>query len=170
MFKDRKNITILVLSVIILILIISIFIFFIANNKQNNITNSESTSYKLGKDNEAKAENLSELSYPDLRYFLEKKGYTFETQTITSDSFNCTYFSNEEIAISATIDIEGYKYILEYWDKTFEGPACCITDLSANTTENKQKQYTSYLKWKENIGLTQEQIKEVLLKYYLENN
>lgn len=114
--------------------------------------------------------NTATLTYPELRYFLEEQGYSFETSTITSDKLNFTYFYNEKISVMATLLTEDYRYIIEYHDKTLDNErACCITDTSANTSEEKQQQYNSYLKWKEDIGLTQEQIKEVLLKYYLEN-
>lgn len=112
------------------------------------------------------SKSISDLTYPELRYFLEKQGYTFETTTI--ESLNWTSFSNKSVAISATIEIESYKYVITYWDKSLEGDACCITDTSANTSKEKKQHYDSYLKWKDDIGLTQEQIKEVLLKYYLE--
>lgn len=111
--------------------------------------------------------SVATLKYPELKYFLEKQGYKFDTRTIKSA--NCTYFSNENISISATIAIETYEYIISYWDKSLKGDACFITDTSANISKEKQQQYNSYLKWKDNIGLTEEQIKEVLLKYYLEN-
>lgn len=111
--------------------------------------------------------NISTLTYPELKYFLEEQGYSFETTTV--ESLNWTSFSNKSVSISATIEVKSYKYILNYWDKSLEGDACCITDTSANTSKEKQEQYNSYLKWKDSIGLTQEQIKEVLLKYYLEN-
>lgn len=114
--------------------------------------------------------NNATLTYPELKYFLEEQGYAFETQTIESTQVNYTYFYNEEMSIMATIVTEDYTYMLEYCDKTLDnGRSCCITDTSANTSKEKQEQYNSYLKWKDNIGLTQEQIKEVLLKYYLEN-
>ena len=159
--KDKKNIIIL-LSVIIIILFIIILIFLFLNlDKKSNTTNTTSLSDKTEKiDN-------SNLEYPELKYFLESKGFTFDTETIQNTNF--TSFSNDEISVSAAIVIDSYKYIISYWDKSFEGPACFITDTSANDTENKQKQYVSYLKWKESIGLTQDQIAEVLLKYYLEN-
>lgn len=111
--------------------------------------------------------NISTLTYPELKYFLKKQGYSFETTT--TEKLNFTYFYNENVSVGATIEIESYKYIIDYWDKSLEGSACCITDTSANISKEKQQQYDSYLKWKDNIGLTQEQIKEVLLKYYLEN-
>lgn len=111
--------------------------------------------------------NIAILTYPELRYFLEEQGYTFETRTI--ESLNWTYFYNKNISVSAIIEIDSYKYIIEYCDKSLEGYACCITDTSANTSEEKKQQYNSYLKWKDSIGLTEEQIKEVLLKYYLDN-
>ena len=111
--------------------------------------------------------NIASLTYPKLKYFLEEQGYSFETTT--TEALNFTYFYNENVSIGATIEIESYKYIISFWDKALEGPACCITDTSANTSKEQHQQYNSYLKWKDNIGLTQEQIKEVLLKYYLEN-
>lgn len=161
MLKDKKNIIILLsVIIIVLLIIIAIFLFFNLNKDSNTINTTSS----LDKNEQI---DISNLDYPELRYFLESKGYTFDTQTIQTNNF--TSFSNEEISVSATIDIDSYKYILFYWDKSFEGPACCITDITGNNTENKEKQYDSYLNWKESIGLTQEQIKEVLLKYYLEN-
>lgn len=122
--------------------------------------------------NEVSSENANTksnaiLTYPELKDFLEEQGYTFDTKTI--GTANWTYFSNENVSISATIAIETYEYIINYWDKSLKGDACFITDTSANISEEKQQQYNSYLKWKDSIGLTEEQIKEVLLKYYLEN-
>ncbi len=114
--------------------------------------------------------NTTALTYPELKYFLEEQGYLFETSTMAEKTVNYTYFYNEKISIIATIITQDYKYMLEYCDKTLNnGKACCITDTSANISEEMQQQYNSYLKWKDSIGLTQEQIKEVLLKYYLEN-
>lgn len=158
--KDKKNV-IIFLSVIIIVLLIIIAVFLFFNLNNNTLINTNSLSNKNEKI------NTSTLSYPELKDFLEEKGYNFDTETIQNTNF--TYFSNEEISVSAAIFIDSYKYIISYWDKSFEGPACYITDIAGNDTENKQKQYSSYLKWRESIGLSEEQIKEVLLNYYLEN-
>lgn len=114
--------------------------------------------------------NTATLTYPELRYFLEEQGYSFVTHTSLDGTVNDTFFYNNEIYVTATLLVKDYKYIIQYQDKKLNNSEiCCITDTSANTSEEKQQQYNSYLKWKEDIGLTQEQIKEVLIKYYLEN-
>ncbi len=128
----------------------------------------ESQTKEVGKNINTKS--IETLTYPELKYFLEEQGYSFETSTIEVQSVNYTYFYNKKMSIMATILIEDHKYMLEYCDKTLNNSkACCITDTSVNTSEEKQQQYNSYLSWKNSIGLSQEQIKEVLLKYYLEN-
>lgn len=143
----------------------------INKNKTETINTEELLNSFNGKNENVEAsENISELTYPQTRYYLENKGYVFETISVESDNFNSTYFTNETITVSAMIFTDEYKYLIEYSDKSIDGPACGITDTSRNTTESKHQQYDSYLKWKNSIGLSQEQINEVLLKYYLENN
>ena len=148
-----------IILVFILIIIIGIKVF---------VTMSIETSENINKN--ASDVNIATLTYPELRYFLEEQGYSFVTYTRQDGIVNDTFFYNNETCVTATLSIKDYEYIIQYQDKTLNnGEICCITDTLANTSEEKQQQYNSYLKWKEDIGLTQEQIKEVLLKYYLEN-
>lgn len=144
--ESKKDIILYLLIVIAVFILFVLFIFLFRAKTKNDIYN---------------------LSYPQTRIFLEKNGYTFETKTV--NALNFTWFGNDEIVISATIDIASREYIIEYSDKSFEGPACCITDTTVNNTDNKIKHYNSYLEWKEEVKITQEQIKEVLINYYLEN-
>lgn len=99
-----------------------------------------------------------------LKYNLEQKGYKFNTITVKNE--NSTYFSNNNYSISCIIDINTNNIIsMSFWNKSLEGDACEIL----NKTEEKQNQYVSYLQWLKENNLTLEQLKSVLLDYYLDN-
>ena len=142
--NNIKNIIIIILA----ISIIAITYFFISTVKKD------------------KKDYISNLSYPETKKYLENEGYNFSINDI--DDLCCSNCTNDSFALSATIEKITYNYVIDFWDKSLEGNACCVTDTSANTNEDKKKQYDSYLKWKDEIGLNQEQIKEVLLKNYLD--
>ncbi len=152
---SSKVITNNMIKIFILILIFFVIccILIVINNtnKKNILSQQESSS-----------------TYLDTKQLLEEKGFVFESQTIDNNNF--TYFSNNIITISAFIETDTYKFLLEYLDKNVGNKTCGITDTSINTTEERKEQFNSYINWKKEVGLNDEQIKEVLLEYYLENN
>lgn len=133
----------------------------IASNTKNTSSNTNDTS------------NIQKISaylstYLATKQLLEDKGFKFETQNV--DNINFTWFSNNIITITAYIEPDNYKYFIEYWDKNVGSKTCGITDTSINTTETRKEQFDSYVNWKKEMGLNDDQIKEVLIKYYLESN
>lgn len=103
-----------------------------------------------------------------LKYNLEQKGYKFNT--VTMENENSTYFSNNNYSISCIININTNEFIsVSFWDKSLKGDACSILNTSKNITEEEQNQYASYLQWTKDNNLTLEQLKNVLLDYYLDN-
>ncbi len=144
--KIQKNNIIKILILIFFIFCCSVLIIIINSNK--NVQQQVST-------------------YLDTKQLLEDNGFVFESQTIYNDNF--TFFTNDIITVSAYIKTDTDKFLIEYRDKNIGSKTCGITDTSVNTTEDTQKQFNSYINWKKDIGLNDEQIKEVLIKYYLEN-
>lgn len=103
-----------------------------------------------------------------LQYYLKEKGYKFETITIKNE--NTTYFFNDNYTISCIININTNEFInIAFWDKSLKGEACSVLNLEKNNSEEKQKQYSSYLGWISDNIITEEQIKSVLFDYYLDN-
>lgn len=148
--KVKSNTKIKIFILILIILIICFILIVFNNTNRKNISSQQKSSYL------------------DTKQLLEEKGFIFESQTIGNNNF--TYFSNNIITISAFIEIDNYKFLLEYLDRNIGNKTCGITDTSINTTEEQKEQFNSYVNWKKEVGLNYDQIKEVLLKYYLENN
>lgn len=148
--KVKSNTKIKIFILILIILIICFILIVFNNTNRKNISSQQKSSYL------------------DTKQLLEEKGFIFENQTIGNNNF--TYFSNNIITISAFIEIDNYKFLLEYLDRNIGNKTCGITDTSINTTEEQKEQFNSYVNWKKEVGLNYDQIKEVLLKYYLENN
>ena len=103
-----------------------------------------------------------------LQYKLKEKGYKFYTTTIKNE--NSTYFSNENYSISCIIDINTNAFInIAFWDKSLKGNACDILNINNNISVEEKEQYSSYLQWLNNNDLSEQQVREVLLDYYLDN-
>jgi LAS superfamily LD-carboxypeptidase LdcB len=191
--KKKKYIIISLIIILIITLIICIYFLFlkpkmdeqketkelverVSKSKQelDDFYNSKDKELQEKLDLLDKGYNIPTESYfssPEnikLKYNLEQKGYKFNTVTMKNE--NSTYFSNNNYSISCIININTNEFIsVSFWDKSLKGNACSILNTSKNITEEEQNQYTSYLKWIKENNLTLEQLKDVLLDYYLDN-
>lgn len=152
----------------------------LSENIQNNLSELKKFNENKNKEVQDKLDLLdkgydvntkSYFSSPEnikLQYYLKERGYKFETITIKNE--NSTYFFNDNYSISCILNINTNEFInIAFWNKSLKGDACSILNLDRNNTEEKQKQYTSYLQWLNENNLTEQQIKSVLMDYYLDN-
>ena len=146
----KKNIVIIILSIIIAIE--SIYI--IVSTVSNNLTAT-------------KKEDVSKYTASEVIEYLKNQGYEFENSEYTYIyTTKYTYVSNKNNKIrfqKITNNIIGISYSWQNGDINDKWPE--ITSTYKNTSDEEKKQYQEYEKWLEYEGLTTSQITEAL-DYY----
>ena len=152
-FKDRKNIVILVLSIIIFIMITSIVVVLILRN------------IKI-----SKKIDVSNYSYTELVNMFEEKGYKFEL-----------YYKNSKYNISTVYIIldnetEGitiqriYNTItgnmMTFDNDSINDKMADLIDTSENDTPEKEQQYKAFENWLKKYNIPKLQVSNMLDTYY----
>lgn len=151
MFKDKKNIIILILSMIILVLIISFVLYFILNKYSgfNHIDGSN-------------------MSTPQLIEMFKSEGY--ELKVINIDGIMYTMLENEPEGITIQkIYNTLVGNLMTYDDDTINDKMADLLNTSSNDTLEEQQQYKAYENWLKKYNITKTQLVKMIDDYYIEN-
>ena len=156
MFKDKKNIVILILSIVIIILIITGIIFFI-NSKNSNNTES----------NELENRDWSKLTSNELITKFQDEGYDFEITKFTDGNSIYIVLKNkvESITIQRIINT-AIGTLMSYYNKSINNEMADIIDLSRNDTLEEQQQYKAFQGWLKYYNISKYQLSTMLDDYY----
>lgn len=151
-FKDRKNIVILVLSLIIFIILMSIATVFILHNIK--------TSKKI---------DASNYSYIELVNMFEEKGYKFKLYYQNSRYISTIYIILDNEAEGITIqriynNVTGN--MMTFDDDSINDEMADLIDTSKNNTPKKEQQYEAFENWLKKYNITKYQVSNMLDTYY----
>lgn len=150
MLKDKKNITILILSIIILILIVGIISFFIINQHHK------------------KSIDGSNLSNSELLEMFSKEGYEVKLTNIDGKLYINLENDKEGITIQRISDTL-IGTLMTFNDDSINNEMADMITLSENNTKEKKLQYEAYKNWLDYYNTTKTQISEMLDTYYKNN-
>lgn len=151
MFKDRKNIIILILSIIIFVLIMAFMIYFIFN-KYSGFKNIDGS-------------NMSTL---ELTEMFKSEGYELQVININGTMYTTLENKAEGITIQKIYNTL-VGNLMTYDDDTINDEMADLLDTTSNDTLEKKQQYEAYEKWLNIYNITKVQLTKVLDDYYAEN-
>lgn len=151
-FKDKKNIVILVLSIIIFIMLMSIATVFILRNIK--------TSKKI---------DASNYSYTELVNMFEEKGYKFKLYYQNSQYISTVYIILDNETEGVTIQ-RIYNTVtgnmMTFDDDSINDEIADLIDTSENDTPEKEQQYEAFENWLKKYNITKLQVSNLLDTYY----
>lgn len=153
MFKDKKNIIILILSIIILTLIIILTITTI-----------------IPKLDKATAVDGSQLSSYELLQMFNKEGYEINLKRFHTDTTIYIILENNKdgITIQRILDTL-VGTLMTYQDDSINDEMADLLDLEDNDTIEEKQQYKSFKNWLKKYNITKSQLSEMLDYYYTNN-
>lgn len=151
MFKDKKNIIILILSAIILIMIIGSVAFFITRKVEGN-THIDG----------------SKLSSLELLEMFKKEGYEIRITELDGTLYIILNNKREGITIQR-IPNTLLGTMMTFDDDSINNEMADLITLSYNNTKEKEQQYKAYENWMKYYNITRTQLSEMLDDYYRNN-
>lgn len=150
MFKDKKNVVILILSIIILIMLIGIAIVLIFNQYHKKTIDG------------------SNLSTSELLEMFYQEGYEVELINIDGTLYINLENEREGITIQRIPDTL-VGTLMTFDDDSINDEIADLITLSRNDTKGKQQQYEAYKNWMEYYNITKAQLTKMLDTYYNNN-
>lgn len=116
-----------------------------------------------------KAIDHTKLKDEEVQQYLEKEGYEFKVDTMTSKvTTRYTVIRNDEIWIQK-VDNPYTGEMMSFKNEKVNDELADILNKNKNETQLKKDQYKAYLEWLDLHGITDSQTKQVL-EYYDENH
>lgn len=151
MLKDKKNIIILILSIVIFAMLICIILFF-SINKTNNETTIDA----------------SKMSSSELLDMFKSEGY--EIRLTNLDGILYIILENEKDGITIQRILNTLVgTLMTFDDDSINNEMADLITISENDSKERQEQYKAYKSWIEYYNVTKTQLSEMLDEYY-ENN
>lgn len=151
MLKDRKNIIILILSIIIFIMVIGIIVFLSIN--------SATKERKLDR---------SKMSSSELLEMFENEGYEIKMSNIDGTLYINLENERDGITIQRIPDTL-IGTLMTFDDDSINDEMADLITISENDSKEKQEQYEAYKSWMEYYNITKTQLSEMLDMYYNNN-
>ena len=151
MLKDKKNIIILILSIVIFAMLICIILFF-SINKTNNETTIDA----------------SKMSSSELLDMFKSEGY--EIRLTNLDGILYIILENEKDGITIQRILNTLVgTLMTFDDDSINNEMADLITISENDSKERQEQYKAYKSWIEYYNVTKTQLSGMLDEYY-ENN
>lgn len=151
MFKDKKNVIILLLSIIIFLLVIGFIICFV-----------------ITKPKDKPSIDASKLSNVELLEMFNQEGYKIEMTNIDGTLYLMLKNKKEGITIQR-IPNTLVGTLMTFGDDSINDEMADIITLSSNDTKEKEQQYKAFKSWLEYYNVSKTRISEMLDDYYGDN-
>lgn len=161
--KNKKNITIFILSIVIFIMTVIIFYLLIFYVKNTNLISVNNNSI-----------DGSHMNSLELLEMFEKENYNIKIEKFISSSY-----SDNSVFIILENKTEGIRIqrilntlvgtLMTYSEHNINKESADLLELSENDTKEKEQQYKAFLSWLKKYNITKSQLSEMLDKYYSNN-
>lgn len=170
--KIKKIVIISLLTLLLTFVIIFAFLLSQETPEQKRIREMSESTRKSSEELKTFNNNVDKKLEEDLKRIdneatmfkkLEQLGYEFKFYQTENAYYS--YFTNNEYTISLLYDIPTNNMSIEYMDKT----GSCYIDKEKNILNTEKSTYSNFLLWLNFVDLTQEEVKEIITLYTLNN-